>query len=107
MAFIDVGAIKLSKGGEGKTQKLYINFQEKRSKEGSPSFENLVALRDAIDSYIKSPTEYGLSLQIEKPEVGLRRLAELGYIEEDALQKRIEAIPSFVKYHVKLITDDK
>jgi len=107
MAFINVGAIKLSKGGEGKAQKLYINFQEKRNKEGSVSFENLMALRDAIDEHIRNPGEFGVSLQIEKPEVGLRRLADLGYIEPEKLEARIAAIPNFIKYEISLVTNKK
>lgn len=107
MPFLDIGAIKLSKGSDTRPQKLYINFKETRNKEGSPSFENLVALRDEIDKYIKSPTEFGISLQIEKPEVGLRRLNELGYISDENLVKRIEATPDFIKYNIQLITEKK
>ena len=54
-----------------------------------------------------NPEKNGLSLQIEKPQDEVRRLAELGYIEEEDLEKRLGNIPDYIKYNIKLVTDNK
>lgn len=42
----------------------------------------------------------GIALQIEKPEVKLRRLHELGYLTDDQLEERLEKVPKFIKYEI-------
>lgn len=46
--------------------------------------------------------EDGVALQIEKPEDKIKRLHELGYIKDEDLEKRLEQIPSWLKYQIVL-----
>jgi len=107
MAFLDVGAILLSSGKNGKPKRLFISLDKQRQKDGTYSTKNLVVLRDALTEYIENPSEYGVSLMIEKPETEIRRLADLGYIEEEDVEKRIEQLPESLKYKIKYVQDSK
>jgi len=42
----------------------------------------------------------GDTIMIEKPEVEINRLHELGYIKDEELEGRLENIPDFVKYNL-------
>jgi hypothetical protein len=102
-----VGAIKLSKGGEGKVSKLYINLNADKDKEGKVNIASIKALHAALGSLIDNPNDgdnqYGVSLMIEKPQDSLRRLNELGYIDDDKLEARIEGVPDWLKYEITLV----
>lgn len=91
-AWTQVGTIRMGDKG------LYIKFHSNKGKDGKYSSANLGELADAI----QSAGEKGLSLQIEKPQDKIRRLAELGYIEEDDLERRLESIPEYIKYEISL-----
>ena len=96
MAWTQVGSIRKSEKG-----KLYIKFHA--NKEGdSYSAKNLKELSKAIGA----AGQKGLSLQIEKPQDKILRLAELGYIEESDIEKRLEQIPEYIKYEITLPPQD-
>ena len=96
MAWTQVGSIRKSEKG-----KLYIKFHA--NKEGdSYSSKNLKELASAIEN----AGQKGLSLQIEKPQDKIMRLAELGYIEEDKVEARLEQIPDYIRYEISLPPQD-
>lgn len=92
MAWTQVGTIR--KGDKG----LYIKFHSNKTKDGKYSSANLKELAEAV----ANAGEKGLSLQIEKPQDKIRRLAELGYIEDEDLESRLESIPEYIKYEISL-----
>lgn len=94
-----VGTIRLSKPkDDGTPGKLYIQFKGSTNKEGKVDTSGLNALAEAL----KNPGQYGVSLQIEKPQDKVRKLAKLGYIEEDQLENRLNSIPDYIKYEIQL-----
>ena len=95
--WLKVGSIRKSEAG-----KLYIKFHGQSNKDGGLSMACLKGLADRLNSAGKD----GIALQIEKPADSLRRLCELGHIEEDALEGRIEAIPEWLKYEITLPPDN-
>lgn len=99
MAWKQVGSIRMSKDKEdGTPGKLYINLHGSKTKDGRVDNSGL----DDLISALKDPGHYGISLQIEKPEAKIRRLAELGYLEEDKIEQRLNNIPDWLKYEISL-----
>ena len=96
MAWTQVGTIR--KGDKG----LYIKFHANQEKGGGYSAKNLTELANAL----KGAGQKGLSLQIEKPQDKIMRLAELGYIDEDKIEARLEQIPDYIKYEISLPPQD-
>lgn len=92
-AWTQVGTIRKSDEG-----RLYIKFHANKEKGGNYSAKNLKELADAI----ASSGQKGLSLQIEKPQDKIMRLAELGFIDEDKIESRLEQIPDYIKYEISL-----
>jgi hypothetical protein len=88
-----VGTIRVSEKG-----KLYIKFHGNKDKSGNFSTSNL----DLLSSAIKDSGEKGISLQIEKPQDKIRRLASMGYIEESDIEARLDSIPNYIKYEITL-----
>ncbi len=103
--YFQVGSINLTK----KEDKLYINLNKQKNKDGKYTIDNIVALRDELSKFIDNSGsddfKYGVSLQIEKPQDKITRLASLGYIDENKIESRLASIPSFIKYEITLITD--
>lgn len=94
--YIEVGSIR--KGEYG----LYLKFHPCRNK-GSDGVwrEDTNGMKKLAEALNNSTS--GLSLSIEKPDIEPTRLCELGYIDEDEKEKRIDAIPEWKKYTVKLV----
>ena len=102
MAWTQVGSIRLSEAKDGKPAKLYIKFHANKEKSGNYSSKNLKELSNAI----QNAGQNGISLQIEKPADKIKRLASLGYIDEDDLENRLESIPEWLKYEISLPPQD-
>ena len=92
-AWTQVGTIRKSDEG-----KLYIKFHANKEKGGNYSSRNLNELAKALEG----AGQKGLSLQIEKPQDKIMRLAELGFIEEADVEKRLESIPDYIRYEISL-----
>lgn len=92
-AWTQVGTIRMSE-----KEKLYIKFHGQKNKAGKYTNDCLEELASRLEDCGKD----GLALQIEKPVDKLNRLCELGYIEEDDLEGRIEAVPDYIKYEISL-----
>jgi len=102
-AWTQVGTIRLSEPkDDGTPGKLYIKFHSNKGKDGKYSSANLSELASAIES----AGDKGLSLQIEKPQDKVKKLASLGYIDEGDLEGRLESIPSYIKYEITLPPQD-
>ena len=97
MAWIQVGTIRKSEEG-----KLYIKLHANQEKGGGYSSKNLKELAKALTS----AGQKGISLQIEKPQDKIKRLAALGYIDDDALEGRLDSIPDWLKYEISLPPQD-
>jgi len=76
--WIEFGSIRLGK--DGKT--LYLKIEKD------------ISLKE------------GMNVQIEKPQDTINRLHELGFIKDEDLEKRLESIPEWKKYIVKLPPQD-
>lgn len=94
--WFEIGSIR--KGDKG----LYIKIHADKDRNGKFDFTALKELARAIEN----AGEKGITLQIEKPENEIRRLAELGFIDEDKVESRIESIPAWKKYIIKLPPQD-
>ena len=92
----EVGSINKSKAG-----KLYIALKPQKAKDGSFDYSGIRALGEAL----LAAGEQGIALQLEKPEDEILRLAELGYIKEDDVESRIEAIPEWIRQKIKFVAD--
>jgi hypothetical protein len=88
-----VGSIRLSKDN-----KLYIKFHANKEKDDSYSSANLKELAKALES----AGQDGIALQIEKPADKINKLAGLGFIKEEDLEKRLAQIPEWLKYEITL-----
>lgn len=94
--YIEVGSIR--KGDYG----LYIKLHPCRNK--SPSGEwkesdiGLKRLAEALNG-----SDNGLNLSIEKPADEIKRMAELGFIDDAEVEKRMANIPEWKKYIIKLV----
>lgn len=98
-----VGSIRLSESkDDGTPGKLYIKLHPIKGKDGKFSAKNLRELADALEN----ADQKGISLQIEKPEDKIRKLASLGYIEEGDLESRLDSIPEWLKYEIVLPPQD-
>lgn len=92
-----VGTIRQAESG-----KLYIKFHGQNDKNGNFSTKCLSVLAEALEKAGKK----GLALQIEKPQDKIYRLNELGYIDDDQVEARIDAIPDYIRYEVTLAPQD-
>ena len=101
--FTQVGTIRLSQ-----KNKLYINLnQGYDTKTKKKTTDNLVALHQALGAVIENPeeNEYGLSLQIQKPEEKLAKFVESGKMTEEEMEAALEKVPDYIKYEITLIED--
>lgn len=97
-----VGTIRMSEAkDDGTPGKLYIKLHPLKGKDGKYSASNLRKLANALEE-----AENGVSLQIEKPQDKIRKLASLGYIDEDDLESRLDAVPDYIKYEITLPPQD-
>lgn len=96
--YIEVGSIR--KGDYG----LYIKLHPCRNKTSSgkweESSEGLKKLAAALNG-----TDNGINLSIEKPEDEVKRMADLGFIDDAEVEKRLANIPEWKKYTIKLVLD--
>ena len=99
--FLQVGSIRMSKAN-----KLYINLNQTPDKTGNYVSDNLKELQRALNAFIADPQKGGVSLQIEKPQDKIKKLADLGYIEEDQVEKRLASIPDYIKYEIAFVKED-
>jgi len=88
-----VGTIRQSEEG-----KLYIKLHGSNNKEGKFDKSGLSDLIAALDS----ADDKGIALQIEKPQDKINRLCSLGFIEEGDLERRLNAVPAYIKYEISL-----
>lgn len=71
-------------------------------------WQNIGTLRknEAGKLYIKFDQDVtitkGSVLQLQKPDEAIKRLAELGFLDEAKAKARLEAIPEYIKYNVVL-----
>ena len=100
--FLDVGNIVTAKG----SGKLYIKLNQVTNKEGKYVSDNLKELSKALINFIENPNKDGLPLQFDTPQSEIRRLTELGYIKEEDVEKRLDSIPSYIKYKIKYVKED-
>ena len=105
MAFLEVGSIRLGQdrtddNGNFQKGKLYLKLHQVTDKQGKYTSKNLRELADALE---KNGSD-GVNLQIEKQQEEVKRLASLGYIDDDKLESRLESIPDWLKYKVTLVT---
>ena len=102
-AWQQVGSIRMSQDkDDGTPGKLYIKLHANKGKDGKFSSQNLRELADALEK----SGEGGFSLQIEKTADKIRKLASLGYIEEDKLESRLDSIPDWLKYEITMPPQD-
>lgn len=94
--YIEVGSIR--EGDYG----LYIKLHKCRNKGNDGQYREddsgLKRLAEALNG-----SDNGLNLSIEKPIDELRRQHDLGWFDEDELNKRIESVPAWKKYTIKLV----
>lgn len=76
--------------------------------ETKTKWQNVGTLRKNKDGklYLKFDQEVTLAkgavLQLQKPDEAVKRLMELGYLDEEKGATRLAAIPEYVKYNVVL-----
>ena len=92
-AWLEVGSIRQAESG-----KLYIKFHGQNNKEGKFDSSCLKDLAEAISGAGKD----GIALQIEKPQDKIHRLNDLGFIDDDKVEGRLDSIPSWLKYSISL-----
>jgi len=88
---------------KGQSGNLYIKID--------PNLAQLTELKDAVDNQINILKDggetKGINLQLEKPQVKLHRLLELGFIDDAEFQKRLERVPEYIRQEVTLPPQDK
>lgn len=85
--YLQIGTVRKSDDG-----RQYLKFHQVKDRNGNYTSEHLEKFIDVLnDSGSK-----GVSVNIERIDAKLRKLNELGYIDDDQLVSRLEAVPDYM-----------
>lgn len=90
-------------------KKQYVQLgamMQRKDPDANGEKQYYIKLDDKISLNINGKPFKGQYLNIEKPQAKQKRFLDMGLIDENTFEERLEKIPEFVKFELTAVFDD-